>query len=73
VKDIYDKNFQSQKKEAEEFRREKDLPCSCIGRINIMIMVIYPKAIYRLNKFFTKIPLQLFTELERIIFNFFFY
>jgi hypothetical protein len=36
VKDLYDKNFKSLKKEMEEdLRRWKDLPCSWVGRINI--------------------------------------
>jgi hypothetical protein len=36
VKDLYDKNFKSLKKEIKEIlRRRKDLPCSWIGRINI--------------------------------------
>jgi hypothetical protein len=35
VKDLYDKNFKSLKKEIkEDLRRWKDLPCSWIGRIN---------------------------------------
>jgi hypothetical protein len=38
VKDLYDKNFKSLKKVIEEdLRRWKDLPCSWIGRINIVI------------------------------------
>jgi hypothetical protein len=46
VKDLYDKNFKSQKKEIEEdSRRWQDLPCSWIGRIKIVKMVILPKAI----------------------------
>jgi hypothetical protein len=37
VKDLYDKNFKSLKKEIkEDLRRRKDLPCSWIGRINIV-------------------------------------
>jgi phosphatidylinositol kinase/protein kinase (PI-3 family) len=37
VKDLYEKNFKSLKKEIEEdFRRWKDLPCLWIGRINIV-------------------------------------
>jgi hypothetical protein len=39
VKDLYDKNFKSLKKEI------KDLPCSWIGRINIVKMAILPKEI----------------------------
>jgi hypothetical protein len=46
VKDLHDKNFKSLKKEIkEDLRRWKDLPCSWIGRINIVKMAILPKAI----------------------------
>jgi hypothetical protein len=44
VKDLYDKNFKSPKKEIEDdLRRWKDLPCSWIGRIDIVKMAILPK------------------------------
>jgi hypothetical protein len=44
LKDLYDKNFKSLKKEIkEDLRRWKDLPCSWIGRINIVKMAILPK------------------------------
>ena len=47
VKDLYSKNFESLKKETEEDTRKwKDLPCSWIGRINIVKMTILPKVIY---------------------------
>jgi hypothetical protein len=37
VKDLYDKNFKSLKKEIEEdLGRWKDLPCSWTGRINVL-------------------------------------
>jgi len=50
VKDLYDKNFKSLKKEIEEdLRRWKDLPCSWMGRINTVKMAILLKAIYRFN------------------------
>jgi hypothetical protein len=44
VKDLYDKNFMSLKKEIEEdLRRWKDLPCPWIGTINIVKMALLPK------------------------------
>ena len=50
VKDLYDRNFKSLKKEIEEeLRRWKNISCSWIGRINVVKMAILPKAIYRFN------------------------
>jgi len=46
VKYLYDKNSKSLEKEIEEdLRRLKDLPCSWVGRINIVKMAILQKAI----------------------------
>jgi hypothetical protein len=51
VKDMYDKNFKSLKKEIEEdLKIQKALPCSCISRINIVKMVILTVVIYRFNE-----------------------
>jgi hypothetical protein len=71
VKDLYDKNFKTLKKETEEdLRRWKDLPCSWICRINIVKMSILSKAIYRYNAIPIKFSHQFCTNLERAICQF---
>ena len=50
VKALFSENYITLKKEIkEDTNKWKHMPCSWIGKINIMKMSILPKAIYRCN------------------------
>ena len=66
VKDLYSESYTVVKKEIkEDISKWKRIPCSWIGRINIIKMAILPKAIDRFTSMPIRVPMTYFKDIEQ--------
>ena len=71
TKELYTENYKTLVKEIkDDINRWRDIPCSWVGRINIVKMTILPNTIYRFNMNPIKLPMAFFTEQEQKISQF---
>ena len=71
TKELYTENDKTLMKEIkDDINRCRDIPCSWVGRINIVKMTILPNTIYRFKVIPIKLPMSFFIQLEQKISEF---
>ena len=68
TKDLYSENYKElMKATRDDTNRWKDIPCSWIGRVNIIKMTILHKAIYRFNAILSNYQGRFSQNLNKIV------
>lgn len=70
MKFLTPKNFKILLKKFNELNKWKNIPCSWTGKYNIAKMAIFHKLIYRFNSIPTRIPADIFIEINKMLLKF---